>query len=97
MQQVPKPVNTHVLKLSLTRGFEQSQRIIYLWDCFAFTVEWSTSASFKRILGTAQVIETKNPSYVIKGLTAVSRPQSHVFTTTDNSCKCTDAADTHRN
>ncbi|XP_033500136.2 ankyrin repeat and fibronectin type-III domain-containing protein 1 [Epinephelus lanceolatus] len=35
-----------------------------------YRVEWSTSASFKRILGSAQVTETKNPSYVIKGLTA---------------------------
>ncbi|XP_042360381.1 ankyrin repeat and fibronectin type-III domain-containing protein 1-like [Plectropomus leopardus] len=34
-----------------------------------YRVEWSTSASFKRILGSAQVTETKNPSYVIKGLT----------------------------
>lgn len=38
-----------------------------------FTVEWSTSASFKRILGSAQVTETKNPSYTITGLTAVSQ------------------------
>ena len=37
-----------------------------------FTVEWSTSASFKRILGSAQVTQTKNPSHTIKGLTAVS-------------------------
>ncbi|XP_040012341.1 ankyrin repeat and fibronectin type-III domain-containing protein 1-like isoform X2 [Xiphias gladius] len=35
-----------------------------------YRVEWSASASFKRILGSAQVIETKNPSYSIKGLTA---------------------------
>ncbi|XP_072224821.1 ankyrin repeat and fibronectin type-III domain-containing protein 1-like [Leuresthes tenuis] len=35
-----------------------------------YRVEWSTSASFKRILGSAQVTETKNPSYIIKGLTA---------------------------
>ncbi|XP_026181055.1 ankyrin repeat and fibronectin type-III domain-containing protein 1 [Mastacembelus armatus] len=35
-----------------------------------YNVEWSTSASFKRILGSAQVTETKNPSYSIKGLTA---------------------------
>ncbi|KAM9746514.1 ankyrin repeat and fibronectin type-III domain-containing protein 1 [Menidia menidia] len=35
-----------------------------------YRVEWSTSASFKRVLGTAQVTETKNPSYIIKGLTA---------------------------
>ncbi|XP_034395053.1 ankyrin repeat and fibronectin type-III domain-containing protein 1-like [Cyclopterus lumpus] len=34
-----------------------------------YRVEWSTSASFKRILGSAQVSETKNPSYSIKGLT----------------------------
>nr|XP_020480624.1 ankyrin repeat and fibronectin type-III domain-containing protein 1-like isoform X1 [Monopterus albus]XP_020480625.1 ankyrin repeat and fibronectin type-III domain-containing protein 1-like isoform X2 [Monopterus albus] len=34
-----------------------------------YRVEWSTSASFKRILGSAQVSETKNPSYTIKGLT----------------------------
>ncbi|XP_013125603.1 ankyrin repeat and fibronectin type-III domain-containing protein 1 isoform X2 [Oreochromis niloticus] len=40
-----------------------------------YRVEWSTSASFKRILGTAQVTETKNPSYVIKGLT----PGVHYF------------------
>nr|XP_043906845.1 ankyrin repeat and fibronectin type-III domain-containing protein 1-like isoform X1 [Solea senegalensis] len=33
-------------------------------------VEWSTSASFKSILDSAQVTETKNPSYSIKGLTA---------------------------
>ncbi|XP_022064418.2 ankyrin repeat and fibronectin type-III domain-containing protein 1-like [Acanthochromis polyacanthus] len=35
-----------------------------------YRVEWSTSASFKRILGSAQVTETKNPSYIIKELTA---------------------------
>ncbi|XP_059203996.1 ankyrin repeat and fibronectin type-III domain-containing protein 1-like [Centropristis striata] len=35
-----------------------------------YRVEWSSSASFKRILGSAQVTETKNPSYSIKGLTA---------------------------
>uniref|UniRef100_A0A3Q2NZ52 Ankyrin repeat and fibronectin type-III domain-containing protein 1-like n=1 Tax=Fundulus heteroclitus TaxID=8078 RepID=A0A3Q2NZ52_FUNHE len=35
-----------------------------------YKVEWSTSASFKRILGTAQVTETRNPSYIINGLTA---------------------------
>ncbi|XP_078125286.1 ankyrin repeat and fibronectin type-III domain-containing protein 1 [Sander vitreus] len=35
-----------------------------------YKVEWSTSASFKRILGSAQVTETKNPSHSIKGLTA---------------------------
>uniref|UniRef100_A0A672ZWM5 Fibronectin type-III domain-containing protein n=3 Tax=Sphaeramia orbicularis TaxID=375764 RepID=A0A672ZWM5_9TELE len=35
-----------------------------------YRVEWSTSESFKRILGSAQVTETKNPSYSIKGLTA---------------------------
>ncbi|XP_028311583.1 ankyrin repeat and fibronectin type-III domain-containing protein 1 [Gouania willdenowi] len=34
-----------------------------------YRVEWSTSAGFKRILGSAQVTETKNPSYIIKGLT----------------------------
>ncbi|XP_070837490.1 ankyrin repeat and fibronectin type-III domain-containing protein 1 [Chaetodon trifascialis] len=35
-----------------------------------YRVEWSTSASFKRILGSIQVTETKNPSYSINGLTA---------------------------
>ncbi|KAM7386425.1 hypothetical protein PAMA_009172 [Pampus argenteus] len=35
-----------------------------------YRVEWSNSASFKRILGSAQVTETKNPSWSIKGLTA---------------------------
>ncbi|KAF1379177.1 hypothetical protein PFLUV_G00173360 [Perca fluviatilis] len=35
-----------------------------------YKVEWSTSACFKRILGSAQVTETKNPSHSIKGLTA---------------------------
>ncbi|XP_029293655.1 ankyrin repeat and fibronectin type-III domain-containing protein 1 [Cottoperca gobio] len=35
-----------------------------------YRVEWSTSASFKRILGSTQVTETKNPTYSIKGLTA---------------------------
>ncbi|XP_061892391.1 ankyrin repeat and fibronectin type-III domain-containing protein 1-like isoform X1 [Entelurus aequoreus] len=35
-----------------------------------YKVEWSASASFKRILGSAQVTETKNPSYSIKGLTS---------------------------
>ncbi|XP_029946235.1 ankyrin repeat and fibronectin type-III domain-containing protein 1 [Salarias fasciatus] len=35
-----------------------------------YRVEWSTSASFKRVLGSAQVTETKNPSFIIKGLTA---------------------------
>ncbi|XP_035470844.1 ankyrin repeat and fibronectin type-III domain-containing protein 1-like isoform X1 [Scophthalmus maximus] len=35
-----------------------------------YKVEWSTSDSFKRTLGTAQVTETKNPSYSVKGLTA---------------------------
>ncbi|XP_057673232.1 ankyrin repeat and fibronectin type-III domain-containing protein 1-like [Corythoichthys intestinalis] len=43
-------------------------------DCIGlvtcYKVEWSTSASFKRILGSAQVTETKNPSYTIKGLIA---------------------------
>uniref|UniRef100_H3CZS4 Fibronectin type-III domain-containing protein n=1 Tax=Tetraodon nigroviridis TaxID=99883 RepID=H3CZS4_TETNG len=34
-----------------------------------YRVEWSTSESFKRILGSVQVTETKNPSYTIKGLT----------------------------
>ncbi|TWW69369.1 ankyrin repeat and fibronectin type-III domain-containing protein 1-like [Takifugu flavidus] len=34
-----------------------------------YRVEWSTSDSFKRILGSIQVTETKNPSYTIKGLT----------------------------
>ncbi|XP_071330459.1 ankyrin repeat and fibronectin type-III domain-containing protein 1 [Trachinotus anak] len=35
-----------------------------------YRVEWSTSASFKRILASAQVTETKNPSFSINGLTA---------------------------
>ncbi|XP_023205387.1 ankyrin repeat and fibronectin type-III domain-containing protein 1-like isoform X1 [Xiphophorus maculatus] len=35
-----------------------------------YKVEWSTSVSFKRVLGTAQVTETRNPSYIINGLTA---------------------------
>ncbi|XP_029365170.1 ankyrin repeat and fibronectin type-III domain-containing protein 1 [Echeneis naucrates] len=35
-----------------------------------YRVEWSTSASFKHILASVQVTETKNPSYNIKGLTA---------------------------
>ncbi|XP_020513556.1 ankyrin repeat and fibronectin type-III domain-containing protein 1 [Labrus bergylta] len=35
-----------------------------------YRVEWSSSASFKRILGSAQVTETKNPSHSVKGLTA---------------------------
>lgn len=35
-----------------------------------YRVEWSTSDSFKRILGSAQVTETKNPSFCIQGLTA---------------------------
>ncbi|XP_015248880.1 PREDICTED: ankyrin repeat and fibronectin type-III domain-containing protein 1-like [Cyprinodon variegatus] len=35
-----------------------------------YKVEWSTSAGFKRILGTAQVTETRNPSYIINGVTA---------------------------
>ncbi|XP_044036651.1 ankyrin repeat and fibronectin type-III domain-containing protein 1-like isoform X2 [Siniperca chuatsi] len=35
-----------------------------------YRVEWSTSASFKRILASAQVTETKNPSHSIKGLTS---------------------------
>ncbi|KAF6723021.1 Ankyrin repeat and fibronectin type-III domain-containing protein 1 [Oryzias melastigma] len=35
-----------------------------------YRVEWSTSSCFKRILGSAQITETKNPSYIIKGLTA---------------------------
>ncbi|XP_061702433.1 ankyrin repeat and fibronectin type-III domain-containing protein 1-like [Syngnathoides biaculeatus] len=43
-------------------------------DCMGlitcYKVEWSTSASFKRILGSARVTETKNPSYIIKGLNA---------------------------
>ncbi|KAM6905379.1 ankyrin repeat and fibronectin type-III domain-containing protein 1 [Xenentodon cancila] len=34
-----------------------------------YKVEWSTSACFKRILGSSQVAETKHPSYIIKGLT----------------------------
>lgn len=46
-----------------------------------FAVEWSTSASFKRILGSPQVLETKNPSYSIKGLTTVSEPvDTHTHT-----------------
>ncbi|XP_077357774.1 ankyrin repeat and fibronectin type-III domain-containing protein 1 [Festucalex cinctus] len=43
-------------------------------DCMGlitcYKVEWSTSASFKRILGSAQVTETKNPSCSIQGLIA---------------------------
>ncbi|KAK5606821.1 hypothetical protein CRENBAI_015245 [Crenichthys baileyi] len=35
-----------------------------------YKVEWSTSASFKCVLGTAQVTETRNPSFIIYGLTA---------------------------
>ncbi|XP_070779339.1 ankyrin repeat and fibronectin type-III domain-containing protein 1 [Enoplosus armatus] len=35
-----------------------------------YRVEWSTSASFKRILASAHVTETKNPSHSIKGLTS---------------------------
>ncbi|XP_034045515.1 ankyrin repeat and fibronectin type-III domain-containing protein 1-like [Thalassophryne amazonica] len=35
-----------------------------------YRVEWSKSANFKCILGSAQVTETRNPSYSIKGLTA---------------------------
>ncbi|XP_034749107.1 ankyrin repeat and fibronectin type-III domain-containing protein 1-like [Etheostoma cragini] len=35
-----------------------------------YKVEWSTSASFKHILGSTQVTETKNPSHSIKGLAA---------------------------
>ncbi|KAK2833803.1 hypothetical protein Q5P01_017692 [Channa striata] len=35
-----------------------------------YKVEWSTSASFKRILGSAHVTDTKNPSCTIQGLTA---------------------------
>lgn len=35
-----------------------------------YKVEWSTSPGFKRILGTVQVTETRNPSYIINGLTA---------------------------
>ncbi|XP_051904458.1 ankyrin repeat and fibronectin type-III domain-containing protein 1-like isoform X2 [Hippocampus zosterae] len=35
-----------------------------------YKVEWSTSESFKRILGSAQVTETKNPSCSIRGLIA---------------------------
>ncbi|XP_029913039.1 ankyrin repeat and fibronectin type-III domain-containing protein 1 [Myripristis murdjan] len=34
-----------------------------------YRVEWSTSASFKRILGSAQVTDTKSPSHSITGLT----------------------------
>ncbi|XP_076000441.1 ankyrin repeat and fibronectin type-III domain-containing protein 1 [Genypterus blacodes] len=34
-----------------------------------YRVEWSTSAGFKRILGSAQVTETKNPSFIITQLT----------------------------
>ncbi|KAK5914449.1 hypothetical protein CgunFtcFv8_008889 [Champsocephalus gunnari] len=33
-------------------------------------VEWSSAVSFKRILGSTQVTETKNPTFSIKGLTA---------------------------
>ncbi|XP_017272087.1 ankyrin repeat and fibronectin type-III domain-containing protein 1 [Kryptolebias marmoratus] len=35
-----------------------------------YRVEWSTSANFKHILGSAQVTQTKNSSYIIKDLTA---------------------------
>ncbi|KAM3864406.1 ankyrin repeat and fibronectin type-III domain-containing protein 1 [Diretmus argenteus] len=34
-----------------------------------YRVEWSTSVSFKRILGSAQVTDTKSPFYSITGLT----------------------------
>uniref|UniRef100_A0A8C6WFQ3 Fibronectin type-III domain-containing protein n=1 Tax=Neogobius melanostomus TaxID=47308 RepID=A0A8C6WFQ3_9GOBI len=34
-----------------------------------YRVEWSTSKTFKRILGSAQVMETKNPTYSLQGLT----------------------------
>ncbi|XP_029014350.1 ankyrin repeat and fibronectin type-III domain-containing protein 1-like isoform X2 [Betta splendens] len=35
-----------------------------------YRVEWSTSAGFKRILGSAQVTDTKNPSCTVRGLCA---------------------------
>ncbi|KAF3846768.1 hypothetical protein F7725_003846 [Dissostichus mawsoni] len=35
-----------------------------------YRVEWSSAVSFKRILGSTQVTETKNPTFSIKGLTA---------------------------
>ncbi|CAL9693621.1 unnamed protein product [Knipowitschia caucasica] len=35
-----------------------------------YRVEWSTSDTFKRIIGSAQVMETKNPTFSIHGLTA---------------------------
>uniref|UniRef100_A0A1A8ER65 Fibronectin type-III domain-containing protein n=2 Tax=Nothobranchius korthausae TaxID=1143690 RepID=A0A1A8ER65_9TELE len=35
-----------------------------------YRVEWSTLANFKHVLGSAEVTETKNPSFIIKGLTA---------------------------
>lgn len=44
-------------------------------------MEWSTSDSFKRILGSIQVTETKNPSYTIKGLTTVSHARPLLYTT----------------
>ncbi|XP_056144267.1 ankyrin repeat and fibronectin type-III domain-containing protein 1-like [Lampris incognitus] len=34
-----------------------------------YRVEWSSSASFKRILGSAEVTDTKSPSHSIAGLT----------------------------
>lgn len=55
--ELPKTVNSQILELD---------------NDLVSAVEWSTSASFKRILGSAQVSETKHPSYSISGLTAVS-------------------------
>lgn len=54
-----------------------------LWVSFfcVFAVEWSTSDSFKRILGSAQVTETKNPSFCIQGLTAVRHFKKIYFVT----------------
>ncbi|XP_053708883.1 ankyrin repeat and fibronectin type-III domain-containing protein 1-like isoform X1 [Synchiropus splendidus] len=34
-----------------------------------YKVEWSSTESFKNVLGSAEVTETKNPSYSIRGLT----------------------------
>lgn len=52
-------------------------------------VEWSTSDTFKRILGSIQVTETKNPSYTIKGLTTVSHARPLLYTTSMQSADIT--------
>ncbi|KAM9843749.1 ankyrin repeat and fibronectin type-III domain-containing protein 1 [Aulostomus maculatus] len=65
------PSHVSILVTSMSSLFvvikEPESNNIGIITCYR--VEWSTSANFKRTLGSAQVTETKNPSYSIRGLT----------------------------